>query len=96
MSLASTDYSTHWNFADAAEKHRVEMQRVLNTNFAENSKLGEWSYKADASLLSEVPEFNFEAPDFGEVMDANKSNLLILTAWLLGSFALLFFASTRV
>lgn len=96
MSLASTDYSTHWNFADAAEKHRVEMQRVLNTNFAENSKLGEWSYKADASLLSEVPEFNFEAPGFGEVMNANKSNLLILTAWLLGSFALLFFASTRV
>lgn len=96
MALANTDYSTHWNFADEAEKHRVEMQRILNDNFAENSKLGEWGYRADASLLEEVPDFNFEAPEFAEVIEANQSNLLILTAWLLASFGLLFFASTRV
>lgn len=68
----------------------------MNTNFAENSRLGEWGYKADASLLSEIPEFHFEAPDFNEVMSANSSNLSILTAWLLASFGLLIFASTRI
>ncbi|GHE56252.1 DUF3526 domain-containing protein [Roseivirga thermotolerans] len=96
MSLAHTDYSTHWHFADEAEKHRIKMQEILNTNFAENSRLGEWGYKADASLLSEIPEFHFEALDFNEVMSANSSNLGILTAWLLASFGLLIFASTRI
>lgn len=96
MSLANTDYATHWNFADMAEKHRVEMQRILNDNFAENSKLGEWNYRADASLLSEVPDFQFDAPKFNEVMSSNQSNLIILTVWLLFSFGLLFFVSTRI
>jgi len=96
MALASTDYTTHWNFADEAEKHRVEMQRVLNKNFAENSKLGEWSYQADASLLSEVPDFHFEAPDFGTVMQSGMSNLMILTGWLIASLALVFYTSKRI
>lgn len=96
MSLANTDYGTHWDFADKAEKHRVEMQRVLNDNFAQNSKMGEWDYKADASLLQQVPDFQFELPAFKDVVNSNKSNLLILMAWLLGSFGLLFFASTRI
>ncbi|NVJ46197.1 MAG: DUF3526 domain-containing protein [Cytophagia bacterium] len=96
MALASTDYSTHWNFSDEAEKHRVEMQRILNDNFAENSKLGDWSYRADASLLEEIPDFEFKSPEFEEVIQANQSNLIILAAWLLVSFGFLFFASTRI
>ncbi|WP_268123269.1 ABC transporter permease [Roseivirga pacifica] len=96
MALASTDYATHWTFSDMAEKHRVAMQKTLNDNFAKNSKLGEWGYKADASLLQEVPEFEFEAANYNEVMASNKSNLFILTAWLLLSFGLMFFASTRI
>ena len=96
MALANTDYSTHWNFSDMAEKHRVEMQRVLNTNFAENSKLGEWDYQADASLLAEIPDFEYEAPEFKQVIAAGQSNLFILSAWLIVSFGLLFFSSTRL
>lgn len=96
MALANTDYSTHWNFADMAEKHRVEMQRILNTNFAENSKLGEWGYQADASLLAEIPEFQFETPDFGTVIQSGMSNLLILSAWLMASFGLIFYTSKRI
>ena len=96
MALASTDYATHWNFTDMAEKHRVEMQRILNDNFAENSRLGEWNYKADASLLAQIPAFQFEVPVFKEIIHANRQNLLILAAWLFVSFGLLFFASTRI
>lgn len=96
MALANTDYSTHWNFADMAEKHRVEMQKVLNTNFAENSKLGDWGYQADASLLSEVPDFHFETPAFEKVIHSGMSNLLILGGWLLVSFGFVFYTSTRI
>ncbi len=96
MSLAHTDYSTHWNFTDEAEKHRIEMQRVLNTNFAENSKLGEWSYRADESLLAEIPEFEFEFPGFSETIRENHSNIFVLALWSLASFGFLFIASTRL
>lgn len=96
MSLANTDYATHWNFSDKAEKHRVEMQKVLNTDFAENSKLGEWNYQADASLLSEVPKFQYDAPAFKEVIISGQSNLFILTAWLAVSFGLLFISARRL
>lgn len=96
MSLAQTDYSTHWNFTDAAEKHRIEMQRVLNTNFAENSKLGEWGYQADASLLSEIPEFEFQSRDFSETVHFNRSNIFILLMWSLTSVGFMFFASNRL
>lgn len=96
MSLAHTDYSTHWNFTDAAENHRLEMQRVLNTNFAENSKLGDWGYKADAELLSEIPEFEFKSPDFSETIQSNRSNIFILALWSLASVGFLFIASNRL
>ncbi|MEO1021878.1 MAG: DUF3526 domain-containing protein [Bacteroidota bacterium] len=96
MSLAHTDYSTHWNFTDAAEKHRIEMQRILNTNFAENSELGDWGYKADESLLSEIPEFQFASLGFSETVRSNQSNMSILFLWLFGSFGLLFLASKRL
>ncbi len=96
MSLAHTDYSTHWNFTDAAEKHRIEMQRILNTNFAENSRLGDWGYKANASLLEEIPEFEFKTPEFSETIYSNRSNLMILAFWSLASFGLLFIASKRI
>lgn len=96
MSLAHTDYSSHWNFTDAAEKHRLEMQKILNTNFAENSKLGEWSYKADESLLTRIPEFEFQPLGFSETIQANRSNISILILWSLASFGFLFIASKRL
>lgn len=96
MSLAKTDYATHWNFTDAAERHRIEMQRILNTDFAENSKLGEWGYQADASLLAEIPEFNFESQDFSETIYTNRSNLLLLGLWSIASFGFLFIASKQI
>ena len=48
MALAHTDYSTHWDFADAAEAYRIDTQKFLNDNFKDNSSYGEWSYRADA------------------------------------------------
>ncbi len=96
MTLAGTDYNTHWNFADQAEKHRVEMQRILNGDFAENSKLGDWGYQAEASLLEEVPEFQFKGTGYKETIYAARTNLLILSAWLLLSTGLMFFVSNRI
>ncbi len=96
MSIAHTDYSTHWNFTNEAEKHRLQMQKILNNNFAQNSKLGEWDYKADASLLAEIPEFEFKSPSFSDTLKYNRTNFLILGIWSFASFGFLIIASKRI
>ncbi len=90
MALAGTDYNHHWDFTDAAEKHRIEMQKVLNGDFAENSKLGEWNYQADTSLWSKVPEFEYEPEELQKVVAGQGNNLWALGFWLMFAFGGLF------
>lgn len=96
MSVAHTDYTTHWDFADAAENYRILTQKFLNDNFAQNSALGEWGYQADASFWKELPAFEYNPPELAEVIDQNRGNSVILFAWLLGSFIILGVSSKRI
>ena len=96
MSIARTDYGTHWNFADAAEKYRLEMQNALNTDFAENSVYGEWSYRADKSLWSDIPDFSYDPPELAAIVSNNLSNFVILLGWLAISFLGLIRTSTKI
>ena len=90
MSLANTDYGTHWHFNDAAEKYRIATQKFLNDHFAENTKYGDWGWKADASLWKELPPFEYEPPSLSNTLSKNTSNAGLLGGWLLCSFGLLF------
>ena len=96
MSLAHTDYITHWHFSDAAEKYRLELQKALNENFAENSKYGDWAYRADRSLWADMPEFSYSPPALGDVIDQNKKNLAVLSGWLILAFAGMLFSTTKL
>lgn len=96
MGLARTDYNAHWDFADAAEKYRLELQRSLNMDFAENSNYGDWSYKADKQLWKRIPDFSYEPPTFGSIIQNNVVNLLILGLWLLVSFTSLKYLSKGI
>ncbi len=86
MALARTDYGTHWDFADAAENYRLKLQESLNMNFAENSSYGDWAYKADKSLWTEMPDFSYTPPKLGAVVERNSSNFALLFLWLVVSF----------
>lgn len=90
MAFAHTDYQTHWAFADAAEKHRIDMQAALNGDMAENSRTGDWDYPADPSLWGSIPEFDFEPSTLADTLKRNTGNLGILGIWLLASSILLF------
>ena len=90
MAIAQTDYATHWDFSDAAENYRIETQKFLNNNFAENSSYGEWSYRADASTWANLPVFEYTPPSLDTILQDNKSHLLILGVWVLVSFSALF------
>lgn len=91
MSLARTDYNSHWDFSDAAEKYRMLLQDKLNSNFAANSKYGDWAYKADRLLWKEMPEFVYSPPALSEILYQNKMSMVALFTWLMVSFCALFF-----
>ena len=96
MAIARTDYGSHWDFADAAENYRLKMQEVLNMNFAENSKYGNWAYRADQSFWSDIPDFSYEPPSNTETLANNTSNFFVLVGWLLVSFVSLNLIMRRV
>ncbi|MEM1257373.1 MAG: DUF3526 domain-containing protein [Bacteroidota bacterium] len=90
MSIAHTDYGTHWDFNDAAEKYRIASQKFLNDHFAESTEYGDWSWKADADFWKELPPFEYEPPSLKTTLSQNSSNLALLGGWFLSSFGLLF------
>ncbi|MEM7085263.1 MAG: DUF3526 domain-containing protein [Bacteroidota bacterium] len=96
MSIAHTDYATHWDFSDAAENYRITSQKFLNDNFAENSEYGNWGYRAEANLWKELPVFEYDPPELSAIMKRNTSNMLILGVWLFGSFGLLLFTTKKI
>lgn len=96
MSLARTDYGVHWDFADAAENYRLKLQEALNMDFAENSSYGNWAYKADKSLWTGIPDFSYNPPTLGAVVNRNLSNFGLLALWVMISFVGLKFTTRRV
>jgi len=96
MAIAHTDYGTHWDFADAAENYRLNLQKSLNMDFAENSEYGNWAYKADKSLWKELPDFSYTPPTIGSVVQRNWTNFLLLIGWFMISFFGLKLVAQRV
>ncbi len=87
MAVAHTDYGTHWDFSDAAEKYRIATQKFLNEHFAENSGYGEWGWQADADFWQQLPAFEYEPTSLKSTIREQKANLGILGIWLLLSFS---------
>lgn len=96
MSLANTDYDSHWDFSDAAEKYRILLQKELNDNFAENSEYGNWAYRADQSLWATMPKFSYKPPSLKEVLSQNKVNIVALISWLFVAFTGVFFFAKKI
>jgi ABC-2 type transport system permease protein len=96
MSIAHTDYDTHWDFADAAENYRIATQKFLNDNTAQNSQYGENNYKASADFWKKLPSFEYDPPELVSVLSKNSNNLIILGIWLLTSFGALFLTTKTI
>lgn len=96
MAIARTDYTTHWDFSDAAENYRIATQKFLNNNTAQNTTYGESGYKASAEFWQELPQFDYQPPALGQILANNRSNLTILGIWTLFSFGLLFFTAKKI
>ena len=88
MAISNTDYATHWDFSDAAENYRIEMQKFLNDNTALNTSYGERGYKANANFWKELKNFKYDPPRLSFKLNQNISNILILFIWTILSFGL--------
>jgi len=82
MGLAGTDFEQHRHFSKAAEAYRRDIQRTLNDDIARNQRAGQ-PYLANADLWSRVPDFTYEAPSVGWVLERQSTALTVLVGWLL-------------
>lgn len=96
MSIAQTDYDSHWGFADAAENYRILKQKFLNDNTANNTKYGERGYVASADFWKELPKFNYKPLELKAIINRNTTNLLAIGIWLLVSFSTLFLTTKKL
>ncbi|HCZ34921.1 MAG TPA: hypothetical protein DHV26_03240 [Cytophagales bacterium] len=96
MAICRTDYASHWNFADAAERYRIMLVGKMNGDMVDNSKTGDWDYLADEKLWESVPGFEYQPPAYTAVIAANQSNFATLMAWLVVSFGLLYIAVSKI
>jgi len=96
MAISRTDYNSHWDFADAAEKYRIVLVGKMNGHMVENSKTGDWDYQVGEEVWESVPEFEYQPPTYASIIGGNGSNMLTLFAWVFASFAALYFAVSRI
>ena len=96
MAIAHTDYNTHWNFSDAAENYRIQTQKFLNDNFAQNSSYGNWRYRAEADLWKKLPHFQYHPPTLKDIISTNSNSIVILGVWILGSFLILLLVTKKI
>ncbi len=95
MALARTDDPAYWHFSDAAEAYRIEFNRVLNMDNAENSTYGDYGYRAGADLWAKIPPFVYEPPRLNEILSRAGSFLGIWAAQF-GACLLLLIVSARL
>lgn len=82
MGLAGTDVEHHRAFATAAEQYRRMLVKRMNDAMAENSRTGDWGWKADPSLWREVPPFTYEGPATTQALASHGTSLWLLGGWL--------------
>ncbi len=96
MALCRTDYHSHWHFSNEAEKYRLEMMKVLNMDFANNSRYGDWSYKANPELWKKIEPFTYKPQTYAVILNQQRSNFVVLAVWFTAGFGLLILTGGRL
>ncbi|MCP3142750.1 ABC transporter permease [Pyxidicoccus xibeiensis] len=95
-SLARTDLAAHLRFTRQAEAYRQGLVKQMNDAVAFRSRYADSTYKADAALWREVPEFRTEADTLGQTLVSQAPGLLLLAFWLLWTTVLALRAGARL
>ena len=82
MALSGSDYTTHADFQQQAEKHRFELVALLNDYMRDHSKTGDWEFKVNKEVWSQLPQFQYKTPEFSDIIGRNWLSLLSIFLWL--------------
>lgn len=85
MSMAGTDLAHLRDFTEATERYRRSLNKAMNMNVANRSRMGEYYYFADRSLWESVPAYQYTGPGAGWAVRSQVVPGVILLAWLLTS-----------
>ncbi len=97
MGFAGTDLAHYEDFTGAVEQYRRDFNRMLNMDFAENSKTKDgYNYFVDRELWERSPDFAYQQPNVTWALTNQIWNLLILAAWAFGAIAIGIYAAVRM
>lgn len=82
MALSGSDYVTHADFQQQAEKHRFELVALMNNYMRDHSKTGNWEFTVNKEVWSQLPEFQYQIPDFSSIISRNWLSFLSIALWV--------------
>ncbi len=83
MALSGSDYVSHADFQQQAEKHRFALVELMNNYMRDNSKTGDWEFTVNKEVWSQLPDFEYKEPDFATVLGKNSLAFASLAIWIL-------------
>ena len=86
VALAGTDFTHHRHFSIAAEEHRREFIRMLNSSHGASGR----------ELWEKLPPFLYQPPPLSHAVSAAMPGLIVLCLWLAAGCAALYFAARRL
>ena len=98
MALASTDFSEHRDFSEAAEQQRRRIQEVVSRDLIEHADpLGDrhFSYRASPTLWAKVPPFDYRLPPVGFALERHWPGFAVLAVTFLAAMGLALLAVHR-
>lgn len=83
MGLAGTDVEQHRHFAIHAEQYRRGLIKWTNNYFRDNTRTGEWDWKAPPELWAKYEPFTYDAPNASTALRTQVAALVVVTLWLI-------------
>jgi ABC-2 type transport system permease protein len=96
MGLSGTDFAQHRHFVTAAERHRRDLQRILNGEMTRKAKGLDFDYRADAAFWASAPRFTYEPPSLSWVLGRQMPALVLLVAWAAAACLAAAWAAARI
>lgn len=96
MSMAGTDFAHHRHFASEAEQYRRVINKILNEDYMNNSRTGNFQYTANETLWSSMPKFQYKLPTTAWALQAQILPLVMLILWTIFAVGLAWLSIGRI
>lgn len=96
MGLAGTDWEQNRDFVRATEQYRRQLVKTMNEDLTYHSRTGQREYQAGPEAWARVPEFSYQAPRVGWVVQRQAGSLAVLCLWCAAAAAFAYHSLRKV